>query len=73
MLGILGPDTAWAQEPPAQPGARRPEKLTPQQIQEMLKKYDTQQRDLDRKLKEAEKASGKTPTQQQPQPLLKSW
>ena len=72
-LGILGPDTAWAQEPPAQPGGRRPEKPTPKQVQDMLKKYDAQQQDLDRKLKEAGKASGKTPAQQQLQPLLKSW
>ena len=72
MLETLGPDRAWAQEPPAQPGGRRPEKLTPQQVQDMLKKYDAQQRELDWKLKETLKEQEKTQMQQSP-PLLKSW
>lgn len=73
MLGTLGVHEAWAQEPPAQPGGRRPEKPTPRQLQDMLKRYDAQQRALDQKLKETQKEQERIQTQQQTPPLLKSW
>ncbi len=47
--------------------------LLNQRLQDLLKKYDAQQRELDRKLEETQKEQEKTQTQQQPPPLLKSW
>lgn len=73
LLEALGAHRAWAQERPAQPGGSRPEKLTPQQVQEILKKYDAQQSELDRRLKETQKEQEKVQTQRPPPPLLKSW
>lgn len=64
---------AHAQPPPPRPAAPQGERLKVQQLEEALKKYEQQQRELDQKLEKIREGREKTRAPQEQRPLLKSW